>query len=281
MKNLSNDMLTHISGEVTTLATCWKITRRDSEVMAFTSHSEDIYFESTNYLAASGFNPTAILSSNSLAVDNMDVEGILSSESITEEDILAGKYDYAEVNIFMVNYSNIAHGAIKLKTGWIGEVKIENGSYTAEIRGLTQALSNKIGELYAPTCRAKLGDTRCKVNMASYTLSGSVTSATGNSEFTDNSRSEASGYFNAGVVTFTSGANSGLSGEVKEFSGKKIKLALPMPYAIVAGNTFTIKAGCDKTFSTCINKFNNAVNFRGEPHVPGMDKILETAGTRS
>ena len=104
MKQISTQLATHLAGEVTMLATCWKLTRRDSAVFGFTDHDLDIIFESTTYKAATGFTPSAIKNTGSLSVDNLDVEGMLSSGSIVESDILAGLYDFAEVEIFLVNY---------------------------------------------------------------------------------------------------------------------------------------------------------------------------------
>lgn len=108
-----------------------------------------------------------------------------------------------------------------------------------------------------------------------------MTASEGQAAFTDSTRSEANGYFSFGKVTFVSGDNAGLSMEVKEFRAKRFALALPMPYAISPGDTYTAVMGCDKRFFTCASVFANGINFQGEPHVPGMDKALETAGTRS
>jgi uncharacterized phage protein (TIGR02218 family) len=58
-------------------------------------------------------------------------------------------------------------------------------------------------------------------------------------------------------------------------------LVLPMPYSIASGDTYNLIKGCDKTLITCAERFDNIVNFRGEPSVPGLDRMLETAGTRS
>ena len=91
--------------------------------------------------------------------------------------------------------------------------------------------------------------------------------------------SETSGYYSAGEVQWTSGANIGLSMEVKEYLNGQVTLMLPMPFTVQAGDTFKAIAGCDKTITTCCNRFANAVNFRGEPYIPGMDAILTTAGT--
>ncbi len=286
MKSISSELAAHIAGEVTTLATCWKLTRRDATVMGFTDHDRDISFESINYAAASGFTPGAVGSTASLAVDNLEVEGMLSAGFITEADIMAGKYDFAEISIFMLNYADLTQGTLKLRRGWLGEVSLSRSHFVAELRGLAQRLAQNIGELYSPSCRATLGDARCKVNLAEHTVSSAVTTAGGRQEFTATGVTGTSGIYALGQVSFTSGANNGLSMEIKEHSynattGARVVLALPMPYAISAGDTFDIIKGCDKTLATCEARFANVVNFRGEPHVPGLDRMLETAGTRS
>lgn len=286
MKNISPALSAHLAGEVTTLASCWKLTRRDTTVFGFTDHDQDIAFESVSYKAATGFTPSTIQNSASLSVDNLDVEGILQDGAITEGDILAGKYDFAEIEIFQVNYNDLAQGALKLRRGWLGEVSLQRQQFIAEVRGLTQCLSQTIGELYAPLCRAALGDDRCKIDLSGFTVTGSVTTVLSSQEFYDTSLTQDSGTFSAGLISFTSGANAGLSMEVKEYiltagSGGQVVLALPMPHNLLMGDTYSLTQGCDKTIQTCFERFNNVVNFRGEPYVPGLDRMLETAGTRS
>lgn len=286
MKTISEALAEHLSGEVTTLATCWKVTRRDGVEMGFTNHDRDLEIDALNYAAHTGFTPTAVVNTSNLSVDNLDVEGMLSSTGVTESDIMAGLYDFAEIEIFMVNYTDLTQGRIHLRRGWLGEVAVNGDQFVAEMRGLAQRLSQTMGELFSPSCRASLGDARCKVDMEEHIHSGTVTVVTSNQEFHDEDREEASTIFTGGSVAFTSGANEGLSMEVKEYilensGGGRIILAMPMPYAIEAGDSYTMTKGCDKTLETCVARFDNALNFRGEPHVPGMDKMLETAGTRS
>jgi hypothetical protein len=54
----------------------------------------------------------------------------------------------------------------------------------------------------------------------------------------------------------------------------QIDLQLVAPYDVNVGDTFTAIAGCDKLFSTCTGTFQNAVNFRGFPHLPGRDRLI-------
>lgn len=281
MQTLSTGLNSHLSGEVTTLATCWSIQRKDGFSLYFTDHDQDLTIDGHVYQSADSMSPSAVSSQLGLAVDNLEFEGMLSSDAIEEGDILAGLYDHAEITLFLVNYTDPAMGKIHLKTGCLGEVTLQGGQFVAEMRGLTSVLQQKIGDVYTSSCRAQLGDARCGVNLTPFTFSGTVTAVEALHAFTDSGMTQVSGYFSNGIVTFSSGANAGLSMEVRDFAAGRFSLFLPMPKAIAVGDHFTAVAGCDKLFGTCVGRFNNALNFRGEPHVPGTDKLLETAATRS
>lgn len=281
MKSITSSLKAHLAGETMTLATCWKLSCVDGLVQGFTDHDASLVIDGLEYLAQTGFTPTAVSASSGLNVDNLDVQGMLDTDAIDEEEVMAGRYDFAEIEIFQVNYRQPEDGKLVLRRGWLGEITLRNKQFVAEVRGLAQKLSQQLGSLYSPACRAHLGDGRCGVNMAGYSHSGTIDSVTSNAVFADAVRSEESGYFAAGKMIFTSGANVGLSMEVKAFDNGVFTLALPMPYAVANGDGYTAQAGCDKNFATCVARFANAVNFRGEPHVPGIDRMLETSATRS
>ena len=274
MKPASTALKAHLANETTTLATCWKLTRRDSQILGFTSHSRDITYDSVTYQATTGFTPSAVASNSGLAVDQLEVQAVLDSGAISDADIHAGIYDFAEIEIFMLNYKDLSQGALELRRGWLGEIRFDRNFFTAEVRGLSQKLAQNVGELYSPRCRAKLGDSRCGIALASYTDSGSITNVNNQRSFSDSALSADDGYYNYGLVTFTSGNNNGLSMEVKRNQAGEVELSLPMPYALAVSDNYTITAGCDKRFSTCVDVFSNALNFRGEPHVPGNDKLI-------
>jgi uncharacterized phage protein (TIGR02218 family) len=279
MRAASSQLASHLAGDVTSLAICWQLTLVGGTVMGFTDHTSDLVIGGVTYKAATGISPSSIETKDRFSVDNLDVAGILDSTAITETDIMAGKYDFAEILIFMVNVTDLTQGSIIHRRGWLGEVSLKNGQFVAEVRGLAQKLSQNIVELYSPTCRAIFGDGRCKANLTSYSFNGIVNTVTSRQVFLSAAMTQAAGYFSAGEIRWLTGANAGRKMEIKEFSNTQFTLALPMPNALAAGDTFTAIAGCDKTFSTCVAKFNNAVNFRGEPFVPGMDKVLATAAT--
>ena len=169
MKTVASGLAAHLQGSSLTLATCWKITRKDGKVMGFTAHDRDIVFDlgdgggAVTYVAATGFTRTKIENAAGLAVDNLDVAGVLESAAITAADIRAGRYDFADVKVFDVNYADLSHGALALRRGQIGEIRTEGSLFVAELRGLVERYAQEIGELYGPACRADLGDTRCTV----------------------------------------------------------------------------------------------------------------------
>jgi uncharacterized phage protein (TIGR02218 family) len=210
MKTIASPLQAHLINDVTTLCTCWKLTRRDGAVLGFTDHDQPLTIGAVTYQASTGFNATAIASSDALNVDNLDVEGMLASNAISEEDILRGVYDFAEVEVFMVNHQDMTQGTLPLRTGWIGEIAWNGERFIAEIRGLTQKLSQTMGEVYSPTCRASLGDDRCKVDMTTRTVTGTLTSVISATVVQDSLRNESANTFTGGVLTFISGENSGL-----------------------------------------------------------------------
>jgi uncharacterized phage protein (TIGR02218 family) len=276
MKTGASNINTHLTGTELTLATCWKITRTDGVVKAFTDHDRDLVVSGVTYLAASGYTRSAIATGSQLAVDQLSVDGMLDSEELTTEDLRAGVYDHAAFEIFWVNWQNTTGGILKLRTGWLGEVTETRGQFSVELRGLLQAYSRHIGQLYTPSCRAQFGDARCGKALGPLTVTGTVTAAGGGRNFSDSSRAEAANYFDGGLVTWTSGDNDGLSMEIKSSTPPDFYLYLDMPHAIQVGDTYEMIPGCDKLLATCRDRWDNVVNFRGEPYIPGLDAMLRT-----
>jgi uncharacterized phage protein (TIGR02218 family) len=281
MQTLSSAFAAHLQGEVTTLATCWHIARRDGVAMFFTDHDADLVVDGQIYRATTGMAPSAVSSQLGLAVDNLEIEGLLSDDAITEDALLQGLYDHAALTIFMVNYADPTMGRLPVKTGWLGEVTVRDGVFVMEVRGLSAALQQQIGEVYTPTCRAQLGDGRCKLALAALTVSGTVDAVESVFAFSDAARTEADGHFTYGTITFTSGANAGRSMEIRDFNDGRFSLFLPLPAPVLAGDAYQAVAGCDKQAKTCRTRFGNLLNFRGEPHVPGSGRLFETSTTRS
>lgn len=278
-KTLPSGMQAHLDEGSTTLVYCWRVTRTDGLVQGFTEHDVDLVFDGTTFKAASGFTATKINSELGLSVDNLNAEGALSSDTINEDDLASGRYDAALVELFWVNFEDLAQRITLLK-GSIGEVKRGETAFSAELRSLTHLLQQKTGRTYRRYCDADLGDARCKVNLnsASFSSSGTVSSSSGNRLLTVSGLSpNDDGFYALGKMTFTSGANNGLTIPVKlhSVSGGTTRVTLwePAPFAIAGGTTFNIFAGCAKDSGTCGSKFSNIANFQGFPFIPGNDAL--------
>lgn len=164
MKTITPALRTHLDGRVTTLATIWEITRTDGNQFFFTDHDADIAFDGDTYTAQTGYNRTSVANNVGLSVDNLDVEGVFDSADITEGDMRAGLFDYAEIKISLINWDDLTQGQLKQRRGRLGEVTVtQQGVFRAELRGLAQQLSQNIVSAYQAECRADLGDSACKI----------------------------------------------------------------------------------------------------------------------
>lgn len=277
MKTLSPELLEHRSQDVTTLTRCWKCTRVDGLIFGFTSLDEDIDFEGVIYSAATGMIPSSIESSLDLSVPNLDVVGFLDSTSITEIDLLGGKWDNCVVEIFEVNYTDLTQGRMILITGTIGGVTSGRLAFSAELRGLSQALQNPIGSFYTLTCQANFGDVRCAFDAEALRVNSSVSTVLSKSSFTAG-LAGVDDFYGAGLILWTSGLNDAIEIEVSSFVEGAFKLSLSLPFNITIGDTFSVIPGCRrKRTEDCLNKWNNVINFRGFPDVPLNDKVLQIA----
>ena len=410
MLNLSAGLVSQIASTTQTLAWCWKITRKDNVVLRVTSHDRDLVMDGT-YLALAGYVPSAVDTELGWNSQNQNLQAILDTPAITETDLDRGLYDYARIECFLVNYldlpSTLTENPAKrviVYRAILGKLTRTNIRYSFEARGFESLLNNKIGSVTSKLCRARLGDSRCGVNMGSYTYNLSVASVTsdrrsftlsainlvippvasilqltttaktwadaeaeavglgghlvtiqnqakndrllatvGGSDIfwiglnknplTDqwewssgesvtytnwasgepnNSGGEQdkvrfyqngswddlqgenayygimelpgsgasytnapNGWFNYGIVTFTSGPNAGAEREIASYTGNTVTLFEKAPFTVSPGNTLTIATGCDKTLRNCF-RYNNVINFQGEPYIPTPDKFAST-----
>ena len=261
--------------DVTTTAWCWKLTLQDGAVMGFTNHDRDLVINNITYEASSGFEPTAVDTTNDMATDNLDVTGMLDSERIKATDISNGRFDFAEVEIFLCNWAKVTDPVLILRRGTIGRISHGKNGFQAEVRGLLEAFQQAAGLAYQKQCRAQFGDSQCGLNKAAYTFTGTVTSISQDGSFSTDLTQE-DDYFSYGVIRFD---RTGEEMEVKKYSqtGGGISLFLPVS-DIAVGDTFSVSAGCDGNFSTCKTRFSNVFNFRGEPFIPGNDLMASYPG---
>jgi uncharacterized phage protein (TIGR02218 family) len=271
-------MSTMLDGELTTLAFCWRLERRDGVAIGFTSHDRDLIVAGFRYRAAPGMVPSAIELSDGFQADMLSVSGALSSVAISESDLAIGRWDGAAVTLFFADWERSGEAPVPLARGVLGDVRMSANGFETDFKGPVAALDRPVVEQTSPECRAILGDKRCRVDMAPRVRITRVTAIV-DEEIVE--VAQAAGPVNAyayGRLRWLAGANAGLESGILSSEGLRLTLREPPPKAAAVGDLIEISEGCDKRFSTCAGRFANAENFRGEPHLPGMDLLTRYPG---
>lgn len=270
----------HLQTGATHVCHCWDLRRKDGVRYGFTDHDRTLGFDGMTFTPSQGLSARALSSTSGLSVNNTEAFGVLSSDAMTETDIVAGRFDGAQVTVWHVCWDDV--GARKvLFRGTLGEITRSAGGFQAEMLGLTEALNRPQGRSYLKTCSAVLGDARCgfAVDDPAYrTVLTLSQDSDGQQVALPALPNFAEGWFAHGLLEVLSGPANGLRSPIRndqpQGQGRRITLwsALALPLAV--GDSIRLTAGCDKRPGTCRAKFANFLNFRGFPDIPGDDWLV-------
>jgi uncharacterized phage protein (TIGR02218 family) len=283
-----------LTKRVATWAVCFQIQNTVGDYFRSSDHDEEIVVERTVndvvldgvYQPFSSIQTSEVVQTSDLSVSNLDVEILLASSGITVADIRAGLFDNVACTIFLVNWADPTDSGIILQHGMVGNFQtFVNDLAKGELRGMTQKLAQQLLPAVSLTCRVKrLGQAPCSVDVASLTVTGMVDTVTSRRVLETTldlgATPSAPGHFVGGLLTFTSGTNSGFAREVKlDSSGDplvlgRIELFEPFPYPVAPGDAFSLEPGCDRRWETCRDRFGAQLDFDGEPDVPGPTEML-------
>jgi uncharacterized phage protein (TIGR02218 family) len=262
-------------GDLTSVALCWRLERSDGAGLGLTSHDVPLTTDGIAYRPTPGIVPAAVTRSLGLEPHSGEVTGALSADALEEQDLALGRWDGAGIKLFALDWNAPAEPAISLLAGELGEVTIDGDKFSAELKGASTALGAPVCPSTSPQCRAQLGDKKCRVDMAGRWTAANVTVSSGGELTLDQSVGD--GYL-LGRLRYMSGANCGRSTVVIAVDGNAVRVR-DLPRApIEDGCRVELREGCDKRFATCIERFDNAANFRGEPHLPGNDLLTRYPG---
>ncbi len=262
---------------LTTSCYAWRLERSDGVTIGFVSHDRDLVIDNLRYRAAPGMVPSTIALSDSLEMDSVDIAGVMTSAAIAESDLVAGRWNGAQLHISLVNWENPEDEPLHLISGEFGEITRSGDAFRVEMLGGTSFLDEAIAPLTSPTCRARLGDRQCKVSLAAQQVEITVTQIEGSQLKFANLHNKAADYI-YGELRWLSGNNCGLSFAIISGDGDRIQLADQPSQPVSVGDRALLIAGCDKNFATCRDRFRNSINFRGEPYLPGNDLLTRYPG---
>lgn len=277
MRAIDPRLAVRIASEATTLALCWRVVRADGVALGFTTHDRALMLGGLAYRPAPGLKPSAIEASGGEDGHAMDVAGALSDAALSEVDLERGRYVGADVTTFLVDWEQPEAGTLELASGRIGDVEARDGEFVAELRTPLAELRATPIELYSPECRARLGDRRCRVDLSRHTSMTTVQAVEGTLTLVMAAPLGAGDALRYGRLRVLTGAAAGEEREITESVDTRASIDDPIA-GLGQGARIEVRAGCDKRFATCRDRFTNTLNFRGEPHVPGADAAFRYAG---
>ncbi len=292
MKNVSPALLALIFSRKCRVADLYTFTLADGTIYRATTADIDITFDGNVYSCGgrtgalfqregegSEINWRVGLEVDTLQFTILPREGTIGGVDFRVAARI-GMFDFADVLLtraFMPEFGDVSEGVVTLFNGLVGDIEPGGRSQLVfTVNSYTDLLNvNMPRNTYQPACVNTLYDEACTVIKATKGVNSAVES--GSTITAVNAvLAAATGYFDRGSVTFTSGQNNGVARSIKAYtqgSPSAFSLIPPLPFTPQAADTFTIYPGCDKTMTTCQQKFDNLENFRGFPFIP----VPETA----
>ena len=262
----------NLTAELTRLALCWRLARLDGVTLGFTSHDAALVIDGVAYEPASALRDVKVVLNDGIEADALEVSGALAAAAITAADLDAGRWASARATLFAVDWSDLAAGCQSLAAGSLGAVsRSDAGGFGAALISAAASLGIDAAPACSPGCRANLGDDRCRVDMSGRSRDFTVLGAGEGTLMVDASADQT---FAHGRLRVLIGAAAGLEATMLSASGGAVQLLAPLGITPAAGDRVRLREGCDRTFSTCVSRFDNALNFRGEPFVPGTDTVI-------
>lgn len=256
--------------ELDTAATFWRVYRGDGVTLGFTSHDRDLPFGGIRHKAAPGMTPAAIRLSADLSADSAEVEGVLSHDSIRAGDLAAGLFDRAGIEIGIVDWESLEWRT--LYSGQLGRIESDSRSFAAELQSAKKVLERDIVPRTSPTCRATFCEQGCGLSASRFTSLRPLAVLDLDLNRISFSGLDAAKYED-GRVRFLDGPQTGIVFGVVAAANEWLTLDRPLVPGTLPGTRAELREGCDHTLATCASRFGNAINFRGEPFLPGNDLL--------
>lgn len=257
--------------ELETAAMFLRLLRRDGVTLGFTTHDRDLWFDGVLHRAAPGMLPSAIRRSADFEPDSAEVQGALSHEAISEEDLAAGRFDGAQLRIGLVDWETGERTT--LYRGAIGGVTEEAGSFSAELVSRKAELLGDPVPRTSPACRAAFCGPGCALSPAAFTHEAVLSAVNLNGNAVTLEMAALPAHCDGGMLRWLDGPHAGAAMTVMAVVGTTLVLDTPLDAGLLPGMRATIREGCDHTLDTCATRFGNALNFQGEPFLPGNDLL--------
>ncbi len=270
------------------------LTLQDGTVLTYCSGQQDIVYNAVTYLCGGPTGPYFDRKDNkakvvwklgvgtdTLVIDVLPGLGTVEGHSWWDA-VRLGLFDGADFELdraYMATYGTVPSGcAPVLFKGRIAEINADRAIITFSINDYRELLNQQMPRwLYAASCQNNLYDASCTLISTNFQSTGTVGGGSSNSFIVATTLAQASGYFDNGRLSFTSGVNNGLTFAVSSWASTTVTLTLttPTPFTPSASDQFKVYPGCDlSTGSGGCGKFSNLANFRGMPYIPDPGQAI-------
>ncbi|WP_342269641.1 DUF2163 domain-containing protein [Rickettsia endosymbiont of Orchestes rusci] len=260
MSILSSENIEEITAKLQNFTYCFQIKLPEGKELYLTSSDKllkngDIsFFPNSGLFVKQGeFNDSA--------QNYITVEGIFESGGIEKFMDLTG----AAVKIILYTNDIFEH----FITYYCSIYTKYDLNFKMHLKPETVKYNKTIINSFSKTCRANFGDNKCTVDKNLYSSLYNVKEFFKKS-FTISNLDKESGYYRGGEVKL---GNNLFSSKILDHLGDLIIVESIIPENVKATKNTRLTSGCNKKFITCCNKFNNAINFRGEPLIPDYNFI--------
>ena len=258
--------------ELDTVAAYWRIYRRDGAALAFTTHDRDLYFSGIRHRSAPALLPSSVRRTIDLSDDEAEVHGALSHDTIRTEDIATGRFDGARIETGVVDWETLENA--RLYIGSIDALAREDGQFKAQLSSIKRQLDKDPVPRSSPTCRARFCGQGCTLPSSRFEVRRVATAIDYTSDAVRFDLAEPSNFL-AGKLRWLDGPQAGIEATIIDYSGQDLVLDRPIAEGQQAGHRAILREGCNGTIAACADRFGNAINFQGEPFLPGNDHLTQ------
>ena len=291
---LASSLATDITNNSLSWSFIIRFETRSGYVFGYTTYDEPITHDGVVY--SPGLSQTELTKGWDGFVSNVDLELLLEtdiSKGFLRNLIVSGYYDGTRYRMSIINHET-PEGILSVQSGVVGEFSVRDRRLVnVELRSLTQVLKEQsVVSLFTPSDPELLGSEKNGVNLSAFTVSATVyqvDNERNSIRFIDSSGDTGTNwaetnYYAYGVVKWTSGDNyipsqnntHYFQNEIRtNVSGNRFILQNSTAFPVKVGDTALLIAGYDGSIEQAKTKFNNVVNFRGFPLIPGNNKLLE------
>lgn len=263
----------------TTLTQLWTLTK-GANVIRRTTFDQPLTYGG-NLFATAPLQPSTFDEQGDLTPNQLEISINLEGSGITEAALMGKSWDRARLTIQAIDFTNLVAAPVRTWRGILARAELLQGQLgRCEFFSLPYLLTQPIGDLYSPTCRVQEhGDAQCGRDVTAETFTGLVTAVTDGANFTVDIEQAEENYFQFGPCRFLDGLNLGadkleIKSSTPDDTSTVLEIVQDFPFTVAIGDEVEIIRGCNREWATCQAR-GNAARFRGEPNIPGVDKLLK------